>query len=229
MPVALCAPDDTIVKREVEIIKMASAHYVSMTRQARIRLTNELAALRRWPSVEVPDDYIDIADSRSGCRARGARIRHIEEVLAEVSVDDELSDDGIAGPDMVLTVCYDDSGSTETFIFGGYGADHVDNKIYPLRSPIGRAIAGACPGEHRTLRLPDGPPIAVTLLNAQRTASTDATRYARQGGDSRRISHVDSVSKPAQTSDHAASTSPLLTAEVATLLARRVLDTRLSA
>jgi transcription elongation GreA/GreB family factor len=211
---AVCAPDDTIVKREVNIIKMTSAHYVSMTRQARIRLTKELAALRRWPSVEVPDDYIDIAENRSGYRARRARIRHIEEVLAQVSVDDELSDDGIAGPDMVVTVRYEDSGSTETFILGGFGAGDVDNKIYPLRSPIGHAIAGAHPGEHRTVCLPEGPPIAVTLLSAQPAAATRAAR-CRGRGDSRRGSRVDSASGPAPARNHAASTRSLLTVEVA--------------
>ncbi|WP_156752439.1 hypothetical protein [Mycobacterium sp. ACS1612] len=82
-----------------------------MTRETRIRLTNELATLRRWPSVEVPDDYIDIAESRSGYRARRARIRHIEEVLAQASVDDGLADNGIAGAGMVLTIRYDDSGT----------------------------------------------------------------------------------------------------------------------
>jgi transcription elongation factor GreA len=192
---------------------MTSAQYVSMTRQARIRLTYELAALRRWPSVEVPDDFIDTAENRGGYRARRARIRHIEEVLAQVSVDDELSDDGIAGPDMVLTVRYDDSGSTETFILGGHGAGDEDNKIYPPRSPIGRAIAGARPGEQRTLRLPDGPPIAVTLLSAQPAACTGATRY-RGRGDSRRRSPVDIAAKPAHASNHA-STRSLLAVAVA--------------
>jgi transcription elongation GreA/GreB family factor len=165
-------------------IKMTTAQRFSMPRQALIRLADELADLRRWPSVEVPDDFIDTAENRTGYRARRARIRHLEEVLAQADVDDELSDDGIAGPETVLTVRYDDSGSTETFILGGYGAGDVDNKIYPLRSPIGRAIAGARPGEHRTLCLPDGPPIAVTSLSAQPATSTVATRCRRRGGDS---------------------------------------------
>jgi transcription elongation factor GreA len=214
LPVALCAADDTIVKRKVNIIKMTSTPYVSLPRQALIRLTTELADLRRWPSVEVPDDFIDTAENHTGYRARRARIRHIEEVLAQADVDDELSDDGIAGPDMVLTVRYDDSGSTETFILGGYGAGDVDNKIYPLRSPIGRAIAGARPGEHRTLCLPDCPPIAVTLLSAQPATSTGATRY-RGRGDSRRRSPADIASKPAHARNHAASTRSLLAVEVA--------------
>jgi len=184
-----------------------------MPRQARIRLTHELAALRRWPSVEVPDDFIDIAENRTGYRARRARIHHIEEVLAQVSVDDELTDDAIAGPDMVVTVRYDDSGSTETFILGGHGAGDVDNKIYPLHSPIGRAIAGARPGQQRTLCLPDGPPIAVTLLSAQPAASTGATRYRGQG-DTWRRSRGHIAAKPARARNHVASTRSLLGVEV---------------
>ncbi|WP_082949167.1 GreA/GreB family elongation factor [Mycolicibacterium celeriflavum] len=161
---------------------MSSAQYVSMTRQAHTRLNNELAGLRSQPSIEVHDDFMDAAENRIGYRARRARIRQIEDLLAEVSVDAELPDDGIAEPGMICTVRYD-TGASETFLLGGHGAGDDDNKIYPLRSPLGRAVAGARPGEHRTSPLPGGATIAVTLLNAQPTA-TPASARGRSQSDS---------------------------------------------
>ncbi|MCV7302938.1 GreA/GreB family elongation factor [Mycobacterium barrassiae] len=168
---------------------MTSAHDVPLTRQDRIRLTNELTSLRRRPCVEVPDDYIETPESRSRYLARRARIRHIEDVLAQARVDDDLTDDDVAKPGMVLTVRYDDSGGTVTFILGGHGAGDEDNNIYPLRSPIGRAIAGARPGEKRTLRLLTSPAIAVTLLSVRPAVSRGARRCR-----SRRHGRADSAS-----------------------------------
>ena len=74
-------------------------------------------------------------------------------------------------------------------------------------------IAGARPGQQRTLCLPDGPPIAVTLLSAQPAASTGATRYRGQG-DTWRRSRGHIAAKPARARNHVASTRSLLGVEV---------------
>jgi transcription elongation factor GreA len=157
---------------------MTNAQYVSMTHQAHTRLQNELAALRSWPSIEVPDDFMDTHENLKAYRARRTRIRQIEEALADAIVDKD--GEGIAEPGMFLTVRYDDTGGIDSFILGGHGAGDDDNKIYPLRSPIGRAIAGACPGEQRTFSLPDGTTVAVTLLNAQPATTSVSTEHRPQ-------------------------------------------------
>lgn len=73
----------------------------------------------------------------------------------------------IAEPGMVLTIRYDATGETETFLLGRRGApDGTDLTVYSLASPLGRAIAGAVPGEQRSYAIPDGPHLPVTLLSA---------------------------------------------------------------
>lgn len=47
---------------------------------------------------------------------------------------------------MVLTVRYDETGDTETFLLGIRGAEYDDMKVYSVQSPLGTAILGARPG-----------------------------------------------------------------------------------
>lgn len=112
-----------------------------------------------------------VEEAESDCRAPADNevdiIKMTSAQHVSITRQGSVSDTDVARPGMVLTVRYADTGSTETFILGGYGAGDADNRIYPLRSPLGRAIAGARPGEHRTLRLPDGSPIALTLLSVR--------------------------------------------------------------
>lgn len=152
--------------------KMPRTGRISMTRQAYSRLNAELAALRGRPSLEVPDDYMDTDEVRDDYRTRRSRIGVIEKLLAGAIVDDKSADDVMAAPGAVVTVHHDDTGDTETFVLGDHGVGDDDNKIYPLRSPIGRVVAGARPGQHRTTALPGGRRIAVTLLKVELARST---------------------------------------------------------
>ena len=157
--------------------KLTEGQHISMARQAYIRLNDELAALRERPSIEVPDDYMDSTEHGDSYRARRARIRHIAELLANASVDDDSTGEGIAEPGTAVTIHYDDTGDIETFVLGGHGAGDADNQIYPLRSPLGRSVAGARPGQRRTLTLPGGVTIGVTLLKVQPPAINASTRH----------------------------------------------------
>lgn len=151
-----------------------------MSPEAYHRLKDELAALRAWPNIEVPDDFMDTHDTHKDYRARRARIRQIEDVLADAAIDEDAPAEAIAEPGMVLTVRYDNTRDTETFILGGLGAGDEDNKIYPLRSPIGRAIAGARAGEQRTFTLPDGTTVGMTLLKAEPATRSVSKRPRRR-------------------------------------------------
>ena len=73
---------------------------------------------------------------------------------------------GIAEPGMVVTIRRDATGDTETFLLGVHGAEYADMPVYSIESPLGAAIAGARPGQRRTYRLPNGIPLAITLLTA---------------------------------------------------------------
>lgn len=163
--------------------------HISMTRQARIRLKKELVTLRGRPGIEVPDDYMDTGENRDDYRARRSRIGAIESLLTDAIVVDDSADDRIAAPDMAITVYYDDSGHIDTFVLGGYGAGDHDNKIYPLRSPIGRAVAGARPGEHRTCTLPGTAPIAVTVLKVEPASRGRLNKHPTSASPAQRAPH----------------------------------------
>ena len=67
---------------------------------------------------------------------------------------------------MVLTIRYDPTGETETFLLGRLGAEDTDIKVYSTLSPLGHAIAGARPGEQRIYSIPSETGRLVTLLKA---------------------------------------------------------------
>lgn len=146
---------------------MTSTERLWMTRQARTRLQTELASLRSRPSIEVPEDFMDYDDNLVARFAvRQARIRQIQDLLTNAVVGEDPPDDDIAEPGMVLTVRYDDTGEIETFLLGVRGAEDADIDVYSTQSPLGRAIAGARPGEQRTYSIPNGATLPVTLLKA---------------------------------------------------------------
>lgn len=123
---------------------------VWMTPQDYIRLQNELAALRSRHSIEA-----------------SARAAEIESRLANAGVDRDAVGGGIAKPGMVLTIRYDATGETETFLLGRSSAPQdAVIKVYSMASPLGRAIAGARPGERRIYSIPDGTHLLVTVLRA---------------------------------------------------------------
>lgn len=139
---------------------------ICLTRHEYGRLLSELTALRSRRSIEVPDDFMDHDTNRiARFSARRARIREIEDLLARAIVNDTPAH--TAEPGMVLTIRYEDSGETETFLLGRYGAEDADITVYSTLSPLGRAIAGARPGERRVYPIPDGASPVVTLISAE--------------------------------------------------------------
>jgi transcription elongation factor GreA len=146
---------------------MTTTEHIWMTRRDYTRLHNELAALRSRRSIEVPDDFMDYdANFTAGYPARRARIREIQDLLTNAVVGDSPAVRHIAEPGMVLTIRYDDSGQTETFLLGRRFGEGADVTVYSTLSPLGHAIAGARPGEQRIYSLPNERGRPVTLLEA---------------------------------------------------------------
>ncbi len=133
---------------------------------AREQLQAELSDLRAL----VDRDAVDSHDADENLiaiqRARQARIQQIHDLLMYAVVGEDPPDDGLAEPGMVLTVRYDDTGETETFLLGVRGTEHGDMEIYSLQSPLGESILGARSGEQRTYHTPAGSTVSVTLLTA---------------------------------------------------------------
>ncbi|OBI82924.1 GreA/GreB family elongation factor [Mycobacterium sp. E740] len=143
---------------------MTSAQGTWLSPAAYERLQEELATLRDL-SAHAVDDGTD-ENATAVKRARQARIQQIHETLINAVVGEDPPDDGIAEPGMVVTVRYDDTDETETFLLGMRSAEHGDMEVYSTQSPLGAAILGARPGEQRTYRLPSGADLSVTMLTA---------------------------------------------------------------
>ena len=90
--------------------------------------------------------------------ARGQiRMQQIHDLLIHAVVGEDPPNDGVAEPGMVVTIRYDATGDTNTFLLGVHGAEFADIEVYSIQSPLGAAITGARPGERRTY---DHPPVA---------------------------------------------------------------------
>ncbi|WP_439658508.1 GreA/GreB family elongation factor [Lentzea sp. HUAS TT2] len=137
---------------------------VWLTPQAHHRLRNELMTLLSPVRSRLGEE-----SGESGFlsqRDREARIHQIKDLLTDAIVGQDPPDDGIAEPGMVLTVSFDDTGETETFLLGARGAEHGTIEVYSPDSPLGAAVNGARRGEQRAYRTPSGTTVRVTVLNA---------------------------------------------------------------
>jgi transcription elongation factor GreA len=142
---------------------MTSTEPIWMTRQQYARLRNKLNALRSGLIVETPDDTMDFDANRVALQRR---IREIQKLLSKAIIGQNPAGDTIAEPGMVLTIRYDVTGETETFLLGRRGSEGAEIKVYSMASPLGRAIAGARPGDQRIYSIPDETGRLVTLLEA---------------------------------------------------------------
>jgi transcription elongation factor GreA len=143
---------------------MVETQRVWISPQAYERLHRELATLRQLSAAAVNDD----TDENAAAVQRGwqARIQQIHDLLINAVVGEDPPDDGMAEPGMVVTIRYDDTGDTETFLLGVRGAEYGDLEVYSVQSPLGAAIAGARVGQRRAYTLPSGVTLTVTLLSA---------------------------------------------------------------
>lgn len=147
---------------------MSATDRIGITRQDYIRLQNELAGLHLAHIIEKRDCTMDYSANRTArASAPRARIRKVKDLLANAVVDQDAVGDVIAEPGTVCTIRYDDTGDTETFLLGRYGAPaDAQMTVYSLASPLGRSIVGARSGEQRIYAIPHERGRIVTLLQA---------------------------------------------------------------
>lgn len=144
---------------------MTSTQRAWISPQAYERLQQELATLQRLSAAGAAGGDND-ENAAAVQRGWQTRIQQIYDLLVNAVVGEDPPDDGIAEPGMVVTIRYDDTGDTETFLLGVRGAEYGDMEVYSIQSPLGAAIAGARPGQRCTYNLPSGKPLSVTVLKA---------------------------------------------------------------
>lgn len=138
---------------------------VWLSPQARARLESELAELMSRRDIDSSAaDYDDQVVAT--WMARKARIHEIHELLSTAVQAPPPPDDGVAEPGMVLSVRFEDTGDSETFLLGVRGAENAGIEVYSPNSPLGQALLGATPGEQRDYALPNGGRQQVTLTGA---------------------------------------------------------------
>ena len=99
-----------------------------------------------------------------------ARIRQLQELLANVTIGEAPTESGVASLGMVVTVYYDgDEDDDETFLLATReeGGRDPNLETYSPDSPLGKALLGAKAGDTRTYDLPNGKTCEVTLVSAE--------------------------------------------------------------
>lgn len=144
---------------------MTSSSPIWLTMHAREQLEAELTELLAVENAG-HTEAADAQDQLTARHQRQNRIAHIRNLLSNAVFGEDPPDDGIAEPGMVLTIRYDGTDDTETFLLGSRDAEHRDLEVYSPDSPLGAALIGARRGEQRSYKVPNGTEIAVTLLEA---------------------------------------------------------------
>lgn len=99
-----------------------------------------------------------------------ARIRTIDDLLANAQVGETPTETGVALIGSVVRAYYNGNEDTkETFLIGtrGEGSGKDDLEIYSPDSLLGRAILGAKNGETREYKAPTGKTVKVTVVTAE--------------------------------------------------------------
>lgn len=99
-----------------------------------------------------------------------ARIRTIDDLLANAQVGETPTETGVALIGSVVRAFYNGNEDTkETFLIGtrGEGSGKDDLEIYSPESPLGRALLGAKNGETREYTAPNGKSVKVTVVTAE--------------------------------------------------------------
>ena len=99
-----------------------------------------------------------------------ARIRTIDDLLANAQVGETPTESGVALIGSVVRAYYNgDEDTKETFLIGTRAAStgNKDLETYSENSPLGAAVVGASEGETRSYNAPNGREISVTIVSAE--------------------------------------------------------------
>lgn len=150
---------------------MPTSSRVWLTHEAHMRLQRELDHLLGLRTTDEPTDAASADFDQApvvDADRRAARIRQIQDILRRAVVGEVPADDGVAEPGMVLTVRFDGSDETLTFLLSvrEAAADLDGLQVYSPDSPLGTALHGVREGEQRTYTVPSGASLRVTLERA---------------------------------------------------------------
>ena len=156
-----------------------AANVTWLTQEAHDRLAKELADLianRPAMAQEINDrrEEGDLKENGGYHAAREeqgkqeGRILQLQQLLRTARVGEAPTNDGTAGPGMVVTVQYEGDDDEETFLIGSREENETtDLDVYSAASPLGQALTGAKQGQTVAYETPNGKTLRVTLLDAR--------------------------------------------------------------
>jgi transcription elongation factor GreA len=156
---------------------------VWLTQEAYDRLTSELEHLKGPGRAETSRRIADARDegdlrenggyhaAREEQSKSEARILQLEDMLSRARVGEQPPDDGIVEAGMQVTVRFEGSSETETFLLGAREVLALDStlevSVYSPQSPLGAAITGKQPGDTATFTAPNGKTLSVEIIDAK--------------------------------------------------------------
>jgi len=112
------------------------------------------AALQR-----LRDELADLTSGRDLDDNQRARVAELSTQIASAEASSK-PDDGLVEPGMLVTVRFEDDGSTAQFLFGTRALRDLDDSleiaVYSPESPLGAAIDGLYVGDTATIDAPQG-------------------------------------------------------------------------
>lgn len=98
-----------------------------------------------------------------------AKIRQLQDLLNNAKVGEAPKQSGVALPGSVVTVKFQDTNETETFLIATrqQGISDGDIETYSMTSPLGGALIDKKVGQEATYKLPNGKTMTVELLKAE--------------------------------------------------------------
>ena len=121
------------------------AELEELTTEGRVEIARKIEAARALGDLSENGDYHAAKEEQGKMEAR---IRQISGVLVDAVVVDRSGGDTVS-VGTVVNLRFEGDDGTERFLVGSIEERHEDLEVLSPGSPLGQAVLGASPGEHR--------------------------------------------------------------------------------
>ena len=129
-----------------------SAELEDLTTRGRIDIAQKIQAARELGDLSENGDYHAAKDEQGKMEAR---IRHLETILEDAVIVEDVSTDVVAAGSIV-DIRYDGDDDIERFLVGSIEERHEGVDVISPTSPLGQALIGASCGDRVDYEAPGG-------------------------------------------------------------------------
>ena len=155
--------DDTVTWLTQEAYDRLKAELDYLSGQGRVDIAKKIEAAREEGDLRENGGY-HAAKEEQG--KQEARIHQLTHILTHSKVGEPPRMDGVVGPGMTVTVCFEGDDTETTFLLASREESGAPIDVYSPRSPLGAAITGKKVGETASYELPNGKPLSVEIIDA---------------------------------------------------------------